>query len=174
MTLICHILIGCPSSGKSTVADKIKQNNPNYRIVSSDQIREQLYGDATIQGNWPEIETEIFKQINQHLNDGYPIIYDATNAKQVWRVELLQKLSQFNSIDWVGWYLKTPLAICLNWNDKRIRKVPPEIIQQMYEELQAFPPTISEGFTVVYEIPYQKNNLNLEIIDIKLKNLDRN
>ncbi|MDR9404229.1 MAG: AAA family ATPase, partial [Halothece sp. Uz-M2-17] len=45
--MFCHILIGCPSSGKSTLAASIQKANPNYQIVSTDAIRADLFGDAT-------------------------------------------------------------------------------------------------------------------------------
>lgn len=164
MTLTCHILMGCPSSGKSTVANQIKENNPNYQIVATDQIREQLYGNKTIQGNWIEIENEVLKQIAHYLNAGKPIIYDATNAKRIWRIELLQKLAVFKNTCWIGWYLKTPLRVCQDWNTQRSRQVPSDIIEQMYNDLERCPPLVEEGFTMIYEIPFKNNTLNLSVI----------
>jgi len=37
MTLSCHVLIGCPSSGKSTLAEALTQQFPDYQIVSTDR-----------------------------------------------------------------------------------------------------------------------------------------
>jgi len=65
--MFCHILIGCPSSGKSTLARAIRDADPNYQIVSTDAIRGDLFGDSTIQGNWSRIEAEVFSQIKIHL-----------------------------------------------------------------------------------------------------------
>jgi len=50
MSLLCHILTGCPSSGKSTLANAIAQQSPNCRVISTDRIREELFGDETIPG----------------------------------------------------------------------------------------------------------------------------
>lgn len=54
--LISHVLIGAPGSGKSTLAIALgtalraialaKQGN--FKIVSTDQVRETLFGDAAI------------------------------------------------------------------------------------------------------------------------------
>lgn len=95
MSIISHILIGCPSSGKSTLANHIIKQNSNYQIISTDNIRKQLFGDENIQGDWQLIEAEIFKQIDSYIQGGKPIIYDATNAKRWWRISLLEKLGQY-------------------------------------------------------------------------------
>ncbi|MEQ8755665.1 MAG: ATP-binding protein [Coleofasciculus sp. G1-WW12-02] len=89
--LICHVLIGCPASGKSTLAGELAKLG-NYKIVSTDEIRQTLYGDATIQGEWLEIEQYLLQQIQRAIASGQPIIYDATNAKRSWRMSLLMQL----------------------------------------------------------------------------------
>ena len=46
----CHMFIGIPASGKSTLAQKIAPTI-NAEILSTDKIREELYGDETVQGS---------------------------------------------------------------------------------------------------------------------------
>ena len=43
------VLVGLPGSGKSTLARKLIERYPSAAWLSSDQIREQLYGDASCQ-----------------------------------------------------------------------------------------------------------------------------
>ena len=163
LIMFCHILIGCPSSGKSTLAQNIVENNPNYHIISTDKIREKLFGDESIQGNWSVIETEVFRQFETHLNAGDPIIYDATNAKRPWRMELLQHLNQYEDVEWLGWHLKTPLKTCLQWNQTRERNVPEAVIKRMSESLKMFPPIAAEGFVAVYALnPQLKTSLTAQ------------
>ncbi len=158
--MFCHILIGCPSSGKSTFARAIQDTDPNYQIVSTDAIRGDLFGDSTIQGNWSRIEAEVFSQIETHLSAGYPVIYDATNAKRPWRMGLLQHLHQYSEVEWFGWHLKTPLKTCLQWNRKRQNPVPEGVIHRMLEALKIFPPIAAEGFATVYDLnPKLKTSL---------------
>ncbi|WP_235620761.1 AAA family ATPase [Halothece sp. PCC 7418] len=145
-------MIGCPSSGKSTLARQIQQENPQYQIISTDQIRAKLFGDETIQGNWSQVEAQVYAAIDQALQAGIPIIYDATNAKRVWRMGLLQKLRQYADVDWMGWYLKTPLETCLQWNQQRDRQVPESVIEQMSHGLKQFPPDDGEGFTALHTL----------------------
>ena len=46
-----EILIGIPGSGKSTYAKEEHESNSNSVYLSSDKIREELYGNESVQGN---------------------------------------------------------------------------------------------------------------------------
>jgi predicted kinase len=150
---IGYILIGLPGSGKTTLAHQIFQRSPYHQIVSTDQIRECLYGSPSIQGHWPTIERHILTQIQQALQAQKTVIYDATNYNHHHRIDLLQKLSKLSSIQWIGLYLNTPLDQCKLQNRQRDRQVPEDIIEIMDECLRAFPPTLAEGFAKIYQIP---------------------
>jgi predicted kinase len=171
---ISYILIGVPSSGKTTIAKLISDQDNRYMVISTDRIRQQLYGDENIQGSWKEIEAEVFNQIEEHLSLGNTIIYDATNAYRPWRIELLQNLKQHSNINWIGLYIKTPLEICRQWNQQRTRQVLTEVIEKMYESLKNFPPIAAEGFTAVYPIPYTNGEHDIADILNKPKALSRN
>ncbi len=91
--MLCHFLIGIPASGKSTFAQLLAQTG-DYQIISTDAIRQQLYGDEKIQGNWLEIEAEMLKQMQEAIALHRGIIYDATNIKRAWRLDLLEKITR--------------------------------------------------------------------------------
>ena len=147
-------LVGCPASGKSTLAKRLIQQHQHYKRVSTDHIRERLYGDATIQGNWQDIEKTVLQQVEQCLTQGQGVIYDATNAYPPWRMELVKKLKQRGATQITASYLDTPLAVCLQRNCHRQRQVPETIIQDFHQALVQCPPTLAEGFTAVYPIPW--------------------
>ena len=56
--LRCHLLIGPPASGKTTIAALLAPLL-NAELFSTDRIREELYGDAMIQGHWSEVEERL-------------------------------------------------------------------------------------------------------------------
>ena len=70
---VFNMLIGLPGSGKSTIAQKIKDevislNKVEVEIVSSDAIRKELYGNEEIQGDPQKVFTLMkIKKNLQHL-----------------------------------------------------------------------------------------------------------
>jgi predicted kinase len=170
--MLCHFLIGIPASGKSTFAKLLVQTG-DYKIISTDTIRQQLYDDEIIQGNWLEIEAEVIKQIQEAIASQTPVIYDATNAKRAWRLELLKNLEQkVGKIDWLGWYLDLDLKTCKQWNSQRTRQVPDDVIDHMAQFLQQFPPHVAEGFVDI-KIIKNSQDYNVNFISKKLNNLSR-
>ena len=155
---ICHFLIGLPASGKSTLARKLQEIIPDATIVSTDTARKKLFGDEKIQGNWTdEVEPEVLKQIKNALACNKPVIYDATNVRRDWRMEMLMKIeNKLQPIDvrvsWNAWYLQTPVDVCKEWNQKRDRQVPDRVIEEYSEILKQFPPQIEEGFRNIYKL----------------------
>ena len=186
---IIHFLVGLPASGKSTFAQLIAQAE-NCEIISTDDIRAELYGNPTIQGNWHSIETEAINGIVNKLTNSKNVIYDATNFKRSFRIDFLQKVTKKvkskkvkvknNKIELervgdrdltanfdfycIAWYLNTPLETCIAWNQKRLRQVPEAVIKNMYAVLKDFPPVTGEGFAKVRTIDVTSNKMSPEFV----------
>ena len=148
---MCHFLIGLPASGKSTFASQINQQIPDSVIVSTDTIRDRLFGDATIQGNWNLVENMAIEHIRLAIGYKQVVIYDATNVSLSWRSSFLDKVSDPNC-EWIAWWIKTPVNVCKNWNKYRCRKVPNQAINTYYQYLLESPPAVDEGFVALKEI----------------------
>jgi predicted kinase len=151
--LICHVLIGIPGSGKTSLAQAWLNHDRRYVYISTDAIRSQLYGNADIQGEWSAIEAEVLKQITDAIESQRPVIYDATHVKRSWRISFLQQVREM-PCDWIGWILPTDLDTCLAQNKQRDRQVQESIIRQFHEFLRLDPPDPSEGFAGIYPVPY--------------------
>ena len=186
---IIHFLVGLPASGKSTFAQLIAQAE-NCEIISTDDIRAELYGNPTIQGNWHSIETEAINGIVNKLTNCKNVIYDATNFKRSFRIDFLQKVTKKvkskkvkvknNKIELeragdrdltanfdfycIAWHLNTPLETCIAWNQKRVRQVPEAVIKNMYAFLKDFPPVTGEGFAKVKTIDVTSNQMSPEFV----------
>ncbi len=170
---IGHIMIGIPGSGKSTFATQLASLG-NYQVISTDQIRQQLYGDERIQGKWEEIEKEVLANIQAAIAQNQPVIYDATNTKRCYRMILLHQLKAMSSkVQWMGWYLQTPLPICLQWNQQRQRQVPVEIIENMFYSLENSPPILAEGFIDICSLDLSDPNFNVTSVITKIADLSR-
>ncbi|WP_353933267.1 WYL domain-containing protein (plasmid) [Okeanomitos corallinicola TIOX110] len=156
-TIIAHFLIGTPGSGKSTFA-KLLSSTENCQIISTDDIRQELYSDAAIQGEWHKIETTAINRICTAISLQKSVIYDATNCKRSFRMDFLLKVNtqlaewKLTQPNWIGWYLQTPLSTCIQWNQQRQRQVPTPIIESMYKIVQNFPPITGEGFAAIHKI----------------------
>ncbi|MEC4983672.1 MAG: ATP-binding protein [Oscillatoria sp. PMC 1068.18] len=165
--LLCHFLIGIPGSGKSTFARKLTELLPNTVIVSTDKIRAQLYGAAIIQGKWAEIEKEAIAQIAKNVASNDNIIYDATNAKPSYRLEMVQNLADFD-LELIAWYLDTKIEICKRRNRQRFRQVPEVVIESMAESLKLFPPIPAEGFSIVNRLDLSQKEVDLQALIKKI------
>lgn len=158
---LCHFLIGPPGCGKSTLATLLTQLYPNSQIISTDKVRLLLFGDESIQGDWSLIESNVISQMQEAIQAGKSVIYDATNVKKEWRMSLLQQVN----VQWIAWYLQTPLEVCKKWNKQRSRQVPEEVIEALFRALQENIPETSEGFVAVNTVDVWSKKL--EVKDIK-------
>lgn len=140
------VLIGVPGSGKSTLARALVQQCPTTLVINPDRVRQQLYGDARIQGEWSELWTEIESAFAQASTDRRPVIYDATNCRAEHRRTVISTLRQYSFNPIKGWWLNEPLWICLMRNQYRERQVPEEVIIEMYKQLHLEPPHLQEGY----------------------------
>ncbi len=159
-----HLLIGPPGSGKSTLAANLAELLP-ARVISTDALGEQLWGDATIQGPWPELEPHLHGAIDRAIADGDKVLVDATHAQLNSRQALMHRSLKARHIQWTGWWLQTPLDQCLVWNRTRQRSVPEAVIRAMHFRLSTPPnrPELSEGFTSLIRLKPAGSHLNNQI-----------
>jgi predicted kinase len=173
MAPICHFLIGVPGAGKSTLAAQWCQHDPHCKIVSTDQIRSQLYGDEQVQGNWADIEAEVLRQVQEAVSHEHSVIYDATNANRPWRIDILQKFARIGADQWIGWQLKTDKQKCKQRNRQRSRRVEDQVIDSFANSIAQFSPEAAEGFVAVYDVPLTKQGFDFAKIQRLIDGLPR-
>lgn len=137
-----YMMVGLPASGKSTLAKQISQNE-DAEIVSSDEIRKELYGDENIQGNSNKVFERLHRRIIEGLKAGKNMIYDSTNINYKRRMAFLQRLNKLD-VKKIAVMVATPYEECLIRNANRERKVPEEVIKRMYYNF--YVPQYFEGF----------------------------
>ena len=152
-----YMLCGLPASGKSHYAlefQEIISNESNEKsvIISSDKIREELYGDENIQGNSEDVFNLVHGRILQSLDKGLNIIYDATNLKRKYRLEILDKLPKFvNTECHIVW---KPIYQCIEDDSNRDRSVGKEVVDRMVRGFEV--PFHDEGFGFIKVcLPYE-------------------
>ena len=124
-------LVGLPGSGKSTVANEYTRLG--YEIFSSDSIREELYGSASVQEEPNKVFTVLHKRIKEALKEGKDCVYDATNVIAKRRIAFLNEIKNINArktciIVW------SSIDTCKERNRLRDRVVPDEVIDRMYKQ----------------------------------------
>ena len=144
------LLIGLPGSGKSTVARQLIAECHRRRLISTDAIRAQLFGDAAIQGPWLLIQRELRRQLRQavwQISQGEltQAIYDATNAARRQRREAIELCRDIGFTQITGLWLDIPVWLCLARNRRRDRQVPDEVIFKMHRQLRDAPPSLADG-----------------------------
>ena len=139
------MLIGLPGSGKSTLAVQLA-NREGWQIVSTDRIREQLFGNEAIQGSWFQIWAEVEQQLRAiaQIPDG-KALYDATNTRRRDRRQFISLARSWGFDPIEAYWLDVPLAVCLERNQRRDRQVPVPIICKMYRQLRGGSPSLKEG-----------------------------
>lgn len=155
------VLIVLPSSGKSTLAEELSGCIKNTDIISSDLIRQELFGENYIRS----IET--FKtaksRIYEAIANGRNAIFDATNLNRYKR-EPIFDMSIRNQYNIASIFLNEDIKDCLARNNIRERKqpVPDYEITNGAEKIVA--PIETEGFDcrfiINHDVAYLEKDSN--------------
>ena len=136
--------IGLPGCGKSTWC--MQQENLYGTIsISTDKIREELYGNESEQGD----PNKVFKIAKDRVVNSFEIldtvILDATNIEKKHRMHFIKAIKQSvkDVVVRAVWF-SIPIEVCKERNRQRDRIVPEYVIDKMYRLFT--PPGKEEGF----------------------------
>lgn len=146
-----YMLCGLSGSGKSEYAKQLKKEFSDSFIFSSDDLREELYGDVNDQSHNHELFNELHRRIKSCLKNGHNAIYDATNIKSKLRVAFLKELKNISCYK-VCWIIWRPYSECILLNKGRDRIVPDEVIKRQYMNWQT--PWYFEGWDDIQIFEY--------------------
>ena len=147
----CVWVTGLPGSGKSVVAnalrEKLQRHNIKAQILSSDALRKAVTPEPT----YTEDERDIFYSalvlVAQHLTEnGINIIIDATGNRRRYRQNARTKIHHF-----IEAYLKCSLDVCMDREAKRGKtfQAPKDIYKRA---IKGEAPTVP-GIGAPYEAP---------------------
>ncbi len=162
-----YYLVGLVGSGKTTYAHQLAKDNENTIVLSSDSIREELYGDESIQGDSQKVFNLLHKRVKDNLKNDVNVVYDATNVKSKRRrafVESLNKIDCYKQCIIIA----TPYEECLKRNRNRDRVVPEYVIERMYRQWDT--PWYFEGWNDI-KIEYISDRRFIENYNKKIAEL---
>jgi predicted kinase len=148
------VLTGLPASGKSTLAEQLKEFY-NAIVLSSDEIRKELLNDINDQSKNTDVFEEMNKRTREYIQQGKNVIYDATNINPKRRIHLIK--NEIKADKNIAYFLNTPMYRCTYNDSNRDRKVGYEVIDKMYRNLHI--PTIGEGWD---EVHFVNENFKME------------
>lgn len=147
------MLVGIPASGKSTYANRLKENG--YHIHSSDDVRVELSSDVNSQNINEKVFATLHKRIKNDLENGISCVYDATNMRMKRRISFLNEIKKYHCKKKCMLFV-TPVGICKERNRKRERKVPCHVFDKMLKQFQC--PYYYEGWDEIEIIEFENSH----------------
>lgn len=136
------MLCGIPASGKSFYAKQLAEQY-NANVYSSDELREELFGDVNECNRNEELFKELKQRIKNSLLKSKNVIWDSTNISYKKRKSFIENLTKI-PCQKVCYLIATPYEKCLEQNQLRERKVPENVIERMYKSI--YIPQYYEGW----------------------------
>ena len=128
------LLVGIPGSGKTTYAEKYIKDHPDTVHLSSDKIREELWGNEATQGDNSQVFSLMQSRAIEALNNGQNVVYDATNITRKDRSYIIALCPKFVKIEChIVW---APIETCIERDAARDRTVGKEVIDRMLKRFQ--------------------------------------
>ena len=146
-----YMMVGLSGSGKSTYAEKL-----NAKVISSDAIRAEVFGDENDQTHNAQVFEILHKRIIECLKNGEDCVYDATNLSAKRRKSFLNSISHIEC-EKICCVFATPFEVCVERDNKRNRKVGREVIFRQMTQFQM--PHKYEGWDSIDVIRYNFKSL---------------
>lgn len=136
-----YVCIGISGSGKSTWAAKC---STQCRVVSTDKIREFMFGDESVQSHPEDVFDEAYREIFKYLLEGKNVIFDATNLRRVYRRKLFEMFGGMAELIAVDFGCDCARAIENQY--KRDRHVPEQVVRAQSKRYEK--PMYDEGWVL--------------------------
>ena len=133
------LLVGAPGSGKSTVREQLVKQYPNIKVISMDDRRKELTGDANNQSRNNEIFGWQSKELHKAMEARQNTLIDATNTSRKLR-KVLWTIAREHGALCSAIYFDIPLDVLHERNRAREKRVPDSVVVRFYETMQSVAP----------------------------------
>ena len=134
--LLLSAVAGC---GKSTWSKMYAGRHRNVKIVSSDELRNEIAGGYQVFDHEEEVGKTFYERINEYAKedcDELTVIADATNLRNFWRLKAANLVKGYDRKVLI--VIKKPLDVILKQNKMRPKEkiVPEEVVKAMYDSFE--------------------------------------
>lgn len=161
MKPIFFMLVGLPYSGKTTLAEEIREKYDAV-VHSSDAIRSEVLGDVQDQTGNSKVFDVLHSRVIADLTTGKNVVYDATNINYKRRMDTLQRLKSI-PCQKICVFMATPFSHCIERSKYRERVVPYEVLVRMYKSIWI--PNMYEGWDEI-KLVYPKDFQPYDITEL--------
>ena len=152
-------IVGC---GKTTVAKNRMEDGELF--LDSDEIREELFGDAACQDNPALVFATMEKRTIEALNAGRNVIYVACNIWSRRRISFLKAIkSKAPNTIYKCFVVEAPIEVCRERNSNRSRVCPAYVIDKQLRQFEI--PYFGEGWDEINIIHNYSTEEGQESID---------
>jgi len=118
MSGIAIWITGLPGSGKSTVADTLKEYHPEFTILRMDELRKVVTPEPTYSDSEREIVYRTLTYLAKKLTElGHHVVIDATGNLRRWRELARELIPRYLEV-----YLRCPLELCMARERHRLKR----------------------------------------------------
>ena len=108
-------ITGLPGSGKSTIADAIKEIHPDFIVLRMDELRKTVTPEPSYSDPERDLVYRSLVYLAEKLTEyGHNVIIDATGNLRIWRDLARELIPGFIEV-----YLRCPLEVCREREVKR-------------------------------------------------------
>ena len=143
-----YILVGYPGMGKTYFAKNTLMNSRRV-YISSDDIREEVCGDASDQSCNATVFSIFYDRAYQAIEKGYDVILDATHLTKKSRRKCRDHFKRLKC-KFIAVQMTTPVEEAIRRNKNRDRVVPNYAMSRMINSFQ--PVEDDEGFDDIWRV----------------------
>ena len=149
-----YLLSALPGSGKSTWARRFQQEHDHVYIVSSDDIRIELFGRADDFSNEPLVWETFLNRIHQYAEQDKDanVIADSTNLTNFYRDYYREQTPEFDKHILVVFDIPLEDVFAQNRMRKKEKIVPEEAMRKMAAQYEPLDNKVADAYDEVIHV----------------------
>lgn len=141
------ILCGPSGAGKSTW---IRNNLPDFEVVSMDQLRKEITGKQSDQKKNGQVLQAAKKLLKVHLAKKKKVVWDATSLRKDFRKQIVDLGLDYNAFVTIAWFYG-PCSYFVTQNKSRQTEIPESVLLKQLDSLEWPEPAEAHNYMVLGE-----------------------